>query len=113
MQEREKERETSMKKTLFTKRLLCGALAAAVVFSCFPAGSAAAEESRTTDQSSSELLITRENERKTLDFNTDWLFIRGNDLSAKEPDYDESMYPCRTPGIHTTCLSRIWTAYRP
>ena len=90
MQEREKERETSMKKTLFTKRLLCGALAAAVVFSCFPAGSAAAEESRTTDQSSSELLITRENERKTLDFNTDWLFIRGNDLSAKEPDYDES-----------------------
>ncbi len=31
-----------------------------------------------------------ENQRQKLDFNTDWLFIAGNDSSAKEPSYDES-----------------------
>ena len=30
------------------------------------------------------------NERQTLDFNTDWLFIRGNVTAASDPGYDDS-----------------------
>ena len=30
------------------------------------------------------------NARRTLDFNTDWLFIRGNETAASEPDYNDS-----------------------
>lgn len=88
-----------MKKGTITKRLLCGVLAVVFAFGSFPAGSAAAEENQnsgqppvsgqlTSDISSS--VEIKENQRKKLDFNTDWLFIRGNDLSAKDPDYDES-----------------------
>lgn len=32
----------------------------------------------------------QENERQVLDFNTDWLFIPGDNIAAKEQDYDES-----------------------
>lgn len=88
-----------MKRRAINKRLLCGALAAVVAFSGFPARSASAGEDQNSEHPPLSGRLTndlytsagiKENQRKTLDFNTDWLFIRGNDLNAKSPDYDES-----------------------
>ena len=84
------------------KRIVSGLLAFALAASCL-APTAFAEEKLYEEafqqrvaqialpqQNGAPQQELKENERQVLDFNTDWLFIPGDDSAAKEQDYDES-----------------------
>lgn len=44
------------------------------------------------------------NQRQVLDFNTDWRFVRGNDPSARKPNYDDRGGRTRIPPPCTRCV---------
>ena len=87
------------------KRMLSITLAAALALSLLPVRASASDLVRDSgyeeafQQRLAQIALAsqasvaaplKENERKKLDFNTDWLFISGNDNAAKEQDYNES-----------------------
>ena len=88
------------------KRTISLALAAVLALGCLPLTALAQDEQGTGDEYQDALQRRmaqiapaaeggagqplRQNQRQVLDFNTDWLFIQGDDEAAKEPGYDES-----------------------
>lgn len=86
------------------KRTVCAVLAAVFTACCIPTAFAAEDADASVFQKALSERMGQmeladlppepeklpENQRQVLDFNTDWLFIAGDDLNAKAQDYDES-----------------------
>ena len=86
------------------KRTISLALAAVLALGCLPLTALAQDEQGTGDEYQDALQRRmaqiapaaeggagqplRQNQRQVLDFNTDWLFIQGDDEAAKEPGYE-------------------------
>ena len=65
------------------KRTFCGVLSMMLMLG----GTMPAVAAKEQPKAEKNLAV---NERQVLDFNTDWIYVEGDDLDAKNPQYDES-----------------------